>query len=199
MRYNRDSACDRRVWFMTLDDVLITFSRPDVLSIVGLGFLSVLLWQVPVVKLLFYPFRLLDTFVHELSHGFAAGMTGGRFMKFEVNPLLSGRAWAYGGMTLIVASAGFLGTALFGGFLVLLTTASIPARVVLIGIGLLLGLLCLLFVANCFGIVAGWTLAGLLFVAGWQLDDEGAAAILLFLAVQMILASFDSLFDLVKY
>jgi hypothetical protein len=126
-------------------------------------------------------------------------MTGGRFERFAINPDLSGVAERSGGMTFFVAPAGFVGTALFGGFLILLTTASIPARVILMALGLLLALLCLLFLANCYGIVAGWMLATALFYVGWQLDDEGAAAILLFLAVQMILASFEALFDLIKF
>jgi hypothetical protein len=184
---------------MTLENVLITFSRRDVLSIVGLGFVSVLLWQVPIIKIVFAPFRLFNTFIHELSHGIVAVMTGGRFERFEVNPDFSGTAYRSGGITFFVAPAGFLGAALFGGFLVLLTTASIPARVVLIGLGILLGFMSLLFVSNCFGIFMGWALAGLLFFAGWQLDDQGAASILLFLAVQMILASFESLFNLAKF
>jgi hypothetical protein len=184
---------------MTLEDVLITFSRRDVLLIVGLGFVSVLLWQVPGIKILFAPFRLFNTFIHELSHGIVAVATGGKFERFEVNPDFSGAAYRFGGITLFVAPAGYLGATLFGGFLVLLTATSIPARVVLISLGLLLGFLCLLFVSNCFGIFMGWVLAGLLFLAGWQLDDQGAASILLFLAVQMILASFDSLFNLSRY
>jgi hypothetical protein len=55
-----------------------------------------------------------------------------------------------------------------------------------------------LFISNCFGIFMGWVLAGLLFLAGSQLDDEAAASILLFIAVQMTLASFESLFDLAR-
>ena len=46
---------------MTLEDVLITFSRRDVLLIVGLGFVSVLLRQVQVLNLLLYPFWLFNT------------------------------------------------------------------------------------------------------------------------------------------
>jgi hypothetical protein len=183
---------------MTVGDVIETFGRRDVLLIVGLGFLSVLLWNVPVVKLLFYPFRLLNVFVHELSHGFAAALSGGTFTRFEINPEISGVAYRYGGSHFIVAPAGYLGAALFGGVLILLTATSIPARAVLMGIGILLALACLIFLANCFGYVAGWGLSALLFYLGWQLDDRGAATLLLFLAVQMILASFESLLVLLS-
>ena len=184
---------------MTLNDVLSTWMRPDVLPIAVLAFISGLLWNIPIIKLLFYPFRILNVFIHELSHGFVAAMTGGEFRRFVVNLEISGTAYRVGGVTFFVAQAGYLGTALVGAFLMLLTTANIPARVVLLGLGLFLGLLCLLCVANCFGIVAGWTLAGLLLFAGSQLDDESAAPILLFLVVQMSLAAVQSLFELIQY
>jgi Peptidase M50B-like len=66
------------------------------------------------------------------------------------------------------------------------------------GLGMFFGLICLLFVGNLYGVVVGLALAGVIYYAGWQLDDEGAASILLFLAVQSILASFHSLFILVR-
>jgi hypothetical protein len=181
---------------MTWNDVISTFGRRDVLLIVGLAFVSVLLWNIPLIKLFFYPFRVLNVFVHELSHGFAAAMSGGRFDRFVVNPEISGAAYRYGGAHLIVAPAGYLGAALFGAFLILLSATSISARAILMGMSILLALACLFFVANCFGYVAGWGLSALLFYVGWQLDDSGAAAVLLFLAVQLILASFESLFVL---
>jgi hypothetical protein len=184
---------------MTLDDVWIAWGRPEVLAIVGVGFVSVLLWKQPVLGLLFYPFRILNVFIHELSHVLVAGMTGGSFMRFEVNLNRSGRAYRNGGNTFFVAQAGYLGSPLVGGFLMLLTTTSIPARVVLIWMSLLLGLLCALFVANCFGVIVGGALTLALFFAGWQLDDQRADMVLLFLVVQMILAALDSLFDLVRY
>ena len=183
---------------MTLDDVLITFSRPDVLPIVGLGALSVLLWNVPVLKLLLYPFWLFNTYIHELSHVIAIRMTGGWFQRFEIEPSLGGATPFFGRPNWFVASAGYVGSPLFGGFLILLTTSSIPARAVLMGLGMFFGIICLLFVGNLYGLVMGLALASLIYIAGWQLDDEGAASILLFLAVQAILASFHSLFILVR-
>ena len=183
---------------MTLNDVLTTFGRRDVLLIVGLGLLSVLLWQVPFVKLLLYPFWLFNTFIHEFSHAFALGMTGRRFRGVDIEPNREGVTKFEGHQGCILISAGYLGSALFGGFLILLTTADLSARAALLVLGVLFALLCLFFVTNCFGIVTGLGLAGALCFAGSYLDDQGAAMVLLFLAVQTILASFDSLFMLIQ-
>ena len=179
---------------MTLEDVLITFGRRDVLPIVGLGLLSVILWSVPIVKLLFVPFRVLNTIIHELGHVIAARVTGGKFRRFIINPGGGGSTPVDGGDVFVIGSAGYTTAALFGGVLILLTTSSIPSRAVLMGLGILLALICIMFVGNLFGIVMGLATAFVLYYGGWQLDDKGAATILLFLAVQMILASFRSLF-----
>jgi hypothetical protein len=183
---------------MTLDDVWIAWSRPGVLLIVGLGLASVLLWQVPIVKLVLYPFWLFNTFIHEFAHVFAVGMTGRRFRGLDVEPSMRGVTHFAGSQGCLVVSAGYLGAALFGGFLILLTTADLSGRAALLVLGVFFGILCLCFVTNGFGIVAGVGMAGALCVAGSYLDNEGASAVLLFLAVQTILASFNSLFILVR-
>jgi hypothetical protein len=183
---------------MTLNDVLVTFGRRDVLLIVGLGLLSVILWNIPFIKLLLYPFWLFNTFIHEFGHAFALGMTGRRFRGVVIEPNREGVTKFEGRRGCILISAGYLGSALFGGFLILLTTADLSARAALLVLGVLFGILCLFFVTNCFGIIAGMVLAGALCVAGSYLDDQSAAMALLFLAVQTILASFDSLFVLVR-
>ncbi|PIV32542.1 MAG: peptidase M50, partial [Lysobacterales bacterium CG02_land_8_20_14_3_00_62_12] len=67
-------------------------SRPQLLILLLLSALILGLWQVPWLGWLVFPFRLFGTFVHELSHGLAAVLTGGDFVRFTVHPDLSGRA-----------------------------------------------------------------------------------------------------------
>ncbi len=168
----------------------------EVLVVLALGIVSVILWRLPMFGLLFYPFRLFNTFVHELSHGLAAIATGGAFRRFVVNPDLTGTAWSAGGMQWIVTSAGYLGSAVFGGLLTILSSRNFSTRKVLLGMGIILGLLCLMFVRNAFGIVAGLAVAGVMCLAGQRLSRWWADGLLLLLAVQMMLNSIDSLFDL---
>lgn len=169
----------------------------EVLIVLALGLLSILLARVPGVGLIFYPFHLFGTFVHELSHGMAAILTGGEFRRFAVSPDLSGLAWSAGGIRWIITSAGYVGSAIFGGLLVILSARGVAARSVLFFMGVILALLCLIFVRNLFGIVSGLTLAGLLILAGEKLSAPLADGLLLFLAVQMMLNALNSLTDLV--
>ncbi|NJP04438.1 MAG: M50 family metallopeptidase [Chloroflexaceae bacterium] len=164
----------------------------EVLIVIALVLLSLVLAHVPLLSMLFYPFELFNTFIHELSHGIAAILTGGRFVRFEVRPNLSGTAWSAGGIGWIVTSAGYLGSAIFGGFLLLLSAWGVSARAVLMGLGVTLGVLCLLFVRNLFGIATGLLLSASLFLAGTRLPARWAGFLLLFLAVQAMLNAFES-------
>ncbi|MGF1471959.1 MAG: M50 family metallopeptidase [Rubrobacteraceae bacterium] len=172
--------------------------RREILLVLGLALALVVLGNVPVLGTLFYPFRLFGTFVHELGHGLAAVLTGGHFQRFAVNPDLSGSALSSGGIRWIIASAGYVGSALFGGLLIILSARGVPARKVLLWLGIVLGVLCLLFVRNLFGVVTGLGLASALVFAGRRLDALWADGLLLLLAVQMMLGSLNSLLDLLQ-
>ncbi len=171
----------------------------EILLVLGLALLTIVLWRLPLFNLLLYPFRLFGTYIHELSHGVAAILTGGQFHRFVVRTNLSGTAWSAGGIQWLVTSAGYIGSAIFGGALVIMSAWGVPARAVLFWLGIALGILCLLFVRNLFGIFAGLLLAGGLVLAGRQLGALWADALLLFLAVQAMLGALDGLFDLVGF
>ena len=44
--------------------------------------IALVLWQMQGLFFLAYPFRLFVTMIHELGHGMAAVLTGGRFPAF---------------------------------------------------------------------------------------------------------------------
>lgn len=163
-----------------------------------LGLLIVVAWQVPWLNLVVYPFRLFGTFVHELSHGLAAILTGGRFHRFAVETDLSGVAWSAGGIRVIVSSAGYLGSAIAGGILILVYQRLLSSRVLLILMGAALAILCVLFVRNLFGIASGLGLASLLLLAGFKLSSSWRDLLLMTLALQLILDGYNSLFTVLS-
>lgn len=183
-----------------MDDlrVLSGWRQREVLIVLGLALASLVLWRVPVLGLAAYPFRLFGTFVHEICHGLAAVITGGAFRRFEINADLSGVAFSAGGVRWIISSAGYVGSALFGGLLMVLAARGVAAREVIFGLGVALALLCLLFVRNLFGIATGLALSAALIWAGRALREEWADWLLLFLAVQLILDALNSILDLLR-
>ncbi|HMQ31670.1 MAG TPA: M50 family metallopeptidase [Chloroflexaceae bacterium] len=183
---------------MSADAIIATWSRQDVLFLAGLSFFFTLLWHLPVVGLLFYPFRLLNTFVHELSHGLAAILTGGQFLRFVVHPNRDGLALTRGGSRFVVVSAGYLGPAVFGGALILLSATGLAVTTILLGLGGALALLCLGFVRNLFGFTAGLLLALGLGLAGWYLPERQATLLFALLAMQLPMDAVNSLVDLIR-
>lgn len=123
----------RSVFSPGLDNVL---STQQILYLIGLAALaSLLLALLPWLSPLNYPFRWLLTIVHELGHGIAALLTGGRFIRFEIAPGGSGLAYTAGGWRLLIIPAGYLGVALFGAVLIMLGRSYRWSRLALIVIG----------------------------------------------------------------
>lgn len=85
-----------------------------------------------------YPVRLFVTFVHEAGHALAALLTGGQVQSFTVSPNGSGYAITAGGSESLILPAGYLGAALFGALLFLLSSRApslTRALSLLLGIG----------------------------------------------------------------
>ena len=163
-------------------------------GLLALAIALIVLWQVPWLSWLVYPFRLFGTFVHELSHGLAALATGGHFQRFSVQPDLSGLAWSAGGVRMIVTSAGYIGSAIFGGILIALHARWLSARTMLYAMTIVFALLCLLFVRNLFGIASALALTAALLFATLKLPEAWRDSLLKVLALQLILDGYSSLF-----
>jgi hypothetical protein len=170
----------------------------DLWILLGLALLSSVLARLPLLNLLVYPFQIFNTFIHELSHGLAAALTGGSFRRFEVYVNGEGVAWSAGGVRWIVASAGYIGSALFGGILLVITARGVAAEKIILGLGIGLGILCVLFVRNIFGVISGVVIAAALIGVATQLAPRWNVWLLLFLSVQMCLNALGSLWDLLQ-
>jgi hypothetical protein len=89
--------------------------------------IALVLWQLQGLFFLAFPFRLFVTMIHELGHGMAAVLTGGKFLRF------------------FIIQAGYLGTALFGAALLVITHhIKRPGRVA-IGLGVFIAILTLAY------------------------------------------------------
>ena len=100
-RVNRTSAQNNRGFVLGLGGAAITVAT---------------LWWTP----LLFPFRLLSTTIHELSHAITVMLTGGTVQGFSVAWNGSGAVHATGGWPLFVYSAGYLGSTVFGGVMLLI-------------------------------------------------------------------------------
>lgn len=83
-------------------------------------YLPVLITLALVLKLLWWPslpFRWMEVFFHELSHGLACLLTFGRIVRIELNWDGSGVCYTRGGWRLPVLLAGYSGAVCWGAFM----------------------------------------------------------------------------------
>lgn len=74
-------------------------------------------WYIPLVGYVVYPLRLFATFIHEGGHALATILTGNSVQSLTVSPDGSGEVYSLGSgllSGLLVSSAGYLGTTVFG-------------------------------------------------------------------------------------
>lgn len=152
--------------------------------------LTLALWFIPFAGLVTYPIRLFVTYVHEIGHALAALATFGGVNRVALDWSGSGVTFTQGGLGLLISSAGYLATTLYGSALLLFLRRQRNARLAAIGTGAVLLLMTTLFGGN----IVAW-LAGLVFGAGCLLLGVKGQPRLVhfcmsFLAVQSLLNAF---------
>lgn len=153
-------------------------TRGRALSITAVAVVIVyLLWNVPALSPLAYPFRLFVTYVHEAGHALAALATGGRVIGFSVSADGSGLATTAGGSRAVILPAGYLGAALFGALLFYVVNTRPYARTISIVLGVALVIFTVLYarpdssgvpVALFIGLLVG----GGLIALGWKVNSD---------------------------
>ncbi|KAI0045139.1 hypothetical protein FA95DRAFT_1495908 [Auriscalpium vulgare] len=95
-----------------------------------------ILWHVPFLNLIIYPFKLLTVGFHEMSHAFAGVLTCAHIHSIELDPDEGGATRMSGGVPWITLPAGYLGSSFIGAVLITCgfdTNASKIASLVLAG------------------------------------------------------------------
>src|SRR5881628_2717733 len=87
-------------------------------ALTGLMLAVVLLWNTWFV----YPLKVLVVFFHELSHGLMAIATGGSIQEIQVVAQEGGMCVTAGGNRFLILSAGYLGSLVWGGAILVLAT-----------------------------------------------------------------------------
>jgi len=125
-----------------------------------LGAAFVVLFDSPFV----YPFRLFVVFLHEISHGIAAVLTGGHVVSIGLGADEGGVCVTRGGWPFVILNAGYLGSLLWGAAFLALGANRRNAPPVLAAIGVLALLTAVLYVRTPFGL-AYTIAAGLVLLA----------------------------------
>jgi hypothetical protein len=187
-------------------------ARPQAMTLLAATAISLLLWFIPFAWILYYPFELFVTFIHEGGHALAAVLTGGSvdYMWVATNTegltVSRGSGGAFSQM--LVSSAGYLGAMAYGALLLVLIRKAVAARIVLLVSGLYVFALTMIFglikplysfdglTGVPFTVVAGILISAALVVVAKFATARVATFFMSFLAVQCVLNALFNLKDL---
>ncbi|MEE8432212.1 MAG: M50 family metallopeptidase [Candidatus Desulfatibia sp.] len=143
----------------------------ELISLLFILLAVVYLWNTRVV----YPLKILVVFFHELSHGVMAVITGGSIKEIRIVAAQGGVCVTAGGNRFLTLSAGYLGSLVLGGVILVLATRTRYDQTIATVIGGLMILISLLFVRPIisFGIFFG-LLSGLAMIAAGKYLSENS-------------------------
>lgn len=128
-------------------------------SLLIIAVITGVMWQFQIGRYILYPFAILGTWFHEFSHGIMALILGGNFQKLELFPNGSGIAYYSGDLFLgnlgnaLVAMAGPLGPAIFGGCLILASKNRNSSNIFLYIFALILIISDIIWIRTVFGVI----------------------------------------------
>ena len=130
----------------------------------------VLLWNTAAL----YPLRILVVFFHEMSHALVAVLTGGSILEIQVVAQEGGLAITQGGSRFLTLSAGYLGSLLAGGLILVIAARTRLDRALSVALGGILGAVTLFWVRPIigFGFWFGAAAAVILVLIGLKLPER---------------------------
>ncbi|HEU4434889.1 MAG TPA: M50 family metallopeptidase [Pyrinomonadaceae bacterium] len=187
-------------------------ARPQAMTLLVATAISLLLWFIPVAWVLYYPFELFVTFIHEGGHALAAVLTGGSveylWVATDTNGLTVARTSNSALGLMFFSSAGYLGAIAYGALLLVLIRKAVAARIVLLisgiyvfAITMIFGLIKPIYSMSVWSGIPFTVVAGVLISAALILIAKFASAriayfFMSFLAVQCVLNALFNLKDL---
>ena len=142
--------------------------RSQIWQVAAIGVAVVLLWNTPIV----WPLKEIVVFFHELSHGLMAIITGGRLENIQIVLNEGGLTTSSGGNQFLIASAGYLGSLLWGIGILMLASQSRNDAALVRGLGILMVAVTILFLRNPFGFFFGLMTGALLIAGARRLPDR---------------------------
>jgi hypothetical protein len=128
---------------LTRRDISVNDTQKVTLGVIG-AYVAIiaLLWNIPYVRYVLWPFKMLVIAFHEFSHAFAAILTGGKVKSIELDPREGGVTHMAGGKDFLTLPAGYLGSSLIGALLIFCGFNIVASKVasIVLGVAFLLTL-----------------------------------------------------------
>lgn len=154
-----------------------------------LAVIALFIWNSPILL----PIKLLTVLFHELSHGLAAILTGGRIISINLDLNQGGLCLTSGGFAIVVASAGYLGSLFWGSGILLASLTKGINRGLTKAIGIMILVVTILWVRNLETLFITLLTSGLLIYISTKLKEEYCSIFIKFLS---LISCFYVIFDI---
>ena len=167
--------------------------------LVAAGVVTVVLWHVPGGNFVLYPFTILATWFHEMAHGLAALLLGGRFDKLLIYSNGSGAAQYSGPLFMgsigvaVVAAAGPLGPPIAGSGLILASRGARWTSLSLTLLGAVMLISSAIWVRSSYGLIAVPAIGCLILIVAMKGSPGVKAFAVQFLGVQACVSTYRQL------
>ncbi|KAK4219193.1 peptidase M50B-like-domain-containing protein [Rhypophila decipiens] len=113
-----DTPHDYDYDFLSRRDLTVNDTQKVTLGVIAAYIVGIaILWNVPYIRWVLWPFKMLVIAFHEFSHAFACIITGGKVKSISLDPREGGVTHMLGGRNIITLPAGYLGSSLIGALL----------------------------------------------------------------------------------
>jgi hypothetical protein len=169
--------------------------------LIGLGVLTVILWNIPYGPYVLYPFSILGTWFHEMGHGLTCLILGGNFDHLKMYQNGSGVAINYTQDLWIsqrigkaaIALGGLLGPPIAGSLFILSTKSTKATSFVLWCLSVFMVLSVVIWVRTLFGILILCGIAVVIIGVAWKFNAPWKKFILQFLGIQAVFSTYRQL------
>ncbi|RUP43218.1 peptidase M50B-like-domain-containing protein [Jimgerdemannia flammicorona] len=151
------------------------------LYIIGAYIVGILiLWNLPFVKVILSPFKLLTVGLHEFSHAIVGLCTCARIISIEIDPDEGGLTKMRGGNPYLTLPAGYLGSSLIGAIMIFCGFNILASKIASIFLGVVL-LVVLFYARNWLTRGIGVLFIGFLIFLWWLQGGKGLKYFVLFM------------------
>ena len=113
-----------------------THTQQVTLGVIGAYVVGIaILWNVPYLRMILWPFKMLVIAFHEFGHASTAILTGGKVKSISLDPNEGGVTHLSGGISAITLPAGYLGSSIIGAVLTLCGFNINASKIVSIALG----------------------------------------------------------------